>query len=55
MVGPDRDLISPETLESVRRQLGVAHRMLEVSVAQIVLNRPRVLAVVGEQRDADQP
>ena len=47
--------VLPEPLEPVRRKFRVPHRVLDVSVAQVVLNGPRVLAVVGEQRDADQP
>jgi len=41
-------LIPPEASEPIRRQLGIPNRMLNVSVPQVVLNRPRVVAVVRQ-------
>ena len=40
--------VVPEVLEAGRRQLGVAHRVLDVLVAEIGLQGPRVEAVIGE-------
>lgn len=40
--------VFPETLESVRGKLGVTDRMLDVLVAQVVLQCASVMAVVGE-------
>ena len=40
--------VAPEIFEPVRRQLGVAHRVLDVLVAEVGLHRPRVCALVGE-------
>jgi hypothetical protein len=37
----------PEVLEPVRRQLGVAHRVLDVLVPEPNLQRPGVVAGVG--------
>ena len=37
---------APEVLEPVRRQLGVAHRVLDILVAQISLQSPRIAAVI---------
>ena len=39
--------LSPEVLEPVRGQLGVAHRVLDVFVAEPRLQRPGVVAGVG--------
>ena len=38
----------PEVLEAGRRQLGVAHRVLDVAVPQIGLQRAGIDAVIGE-------
>jgi hypothetical protein len=38
---------SPEVLESVRRQLRVANRVLDVFVAQPRLQRPGIVAGIG--------
>ena len=43
-----RGLIAPEIFEPICRQFGVAGGMLNVAVPQIMLDRPRVLAVVGQ-------
>ena len=42
-------LLSPEVLEPVGRQLGVANGMLDVLVPQIGLQRPRVMPFVGQR------
>ena len=38
----------PEPLESIRGKLGVADRVLDILVPEVVLQRARVLAVVGK-------
>src|ERR1700674_1982124 len=42
-------LLAPKVLEPCRRQLGVAHRVLDVPVPEIGLQRPRVMAAVGKR------
>lgn len=42
------DLVAPEPFEPIRRKLGVAHRMHDVSVPEIVLDGPGVVTVVRE-------
>ena len=44
-----RDLISPEILKPRWRQRGVPHRVLDVAVSQIGLERPGVVALVGQR------
>ena len=39
---------SPKVLETVGRHLGVPDRVLNVLVPEVVLQRPRVVAGVGE-------
>ncbi len=45
-------LVLPESVEPVRRKLGVPHRMLNVFVSQVMLDRPGVVAVIGELEPA---
>src|SRR5262249_51701662 len=40
--------ILPEILEPFRRQLGVAHRVLDVLVAEVVLQRARIDTLIRE-------
>jgi len=40
--------VPPEILEPVRRKLGVAHRMLNILVAEPGLQRPGVVPCVGQ-------
>ena len=40
--------ISPEVLEPIRREFGIAGGVLDVAVAQVMLDRPCVLPVVGQ-------
>ena len=40
--------ILPEALQSIRGKLGVTHRVLDVLVSGVVLQRARVMAVVSE-------
>src|SRR6516225_6024629 len=47
--------LSPEVLEPVRGQLGVAHRVLDVFVAEPRLQRPGVVAGIGERVAAAVP
>jgi hypothetical protein len=39
--------LPPEVLEPIRRQLGVAHRVLDVLVPKPCLQRPGVVATIG--------
>ena len=41
---------SPEVLEPARRQLGVSHRVLDVAVAEVSLQRPGIVALVGQRK-----
>ena len=40
--------LTPEVLEPIRRQLGVTHGVLDVFVAEPRLQRPRVVAGIGQ-------
>ena len=40
---------SPEVLELRRRQLSVSHRVLNVLMTQVLLQRPRIVAPVSER------
>jgi hypothetical protein len=40
---------APEIAEPVRRKLGIAHRVLNVLVPEPGLQRPRVVAGIGER------
>src|SRR5262245_47527871 len=40
---------APEVLESVRRQLGVAHRVLDVLVTKVRLQRAGIVASIGQR------
>src|SRR5207248_6628342 len=46
---------APKVLEPMRRQLGVAHRVLDVFVAEPCLQRPGVMAGLGERVAAAVP
>ena len=39
--------VAPEVLEPRRRQFGKAHGVLDVAVAEIGLQRPRIVPLVG--------
>ena len=39
--------LSPEILEPIHRHLGVAHRVLDILVAELVLQRSGVVAIIG--------
>src|SRR5262249_51988785 len=41
-------IIAPKTLETSRRQLSVAHRVLYRLVSQIALDRARIDALIGQ-------
>src|SRR5215813_15506665 len=47
--------LAPEVLEPVRCQLGVTHRVLNVSVPEPSLQRPGVVAGVGQGIAAGMP
>src|SRR5689334_1477843 len=55
VVNPTLGSVFPEVLESVRRQLGIAHSVHDVLVAKVVLQGPRVPPVVGELEAARMP
>jgi hypothetical protein len=44
--------LSPEVLEPGRRHLGVPHRVLDVAVSEVGLQRPGVVARIGEGKAA---
>ena len=46
---------SPEVLEPARRQLGVSHRVLDVAVAEVSLQRSGIVALVGQRKAAGVP
>jgi len=48
-------LIPPKILKPPRRQFGILHRMLDVTMAQEELDRPRILLVVGQLIAAPMP
>jgi hypothetical protein len=43
-----RHSLPPEGLEPIGRQLGVAHRVLDIAVPKVGLQRPGVVAVIGQ-------
>jgi hypothetical protein len=45
----------PEVLEAGRRQFGIAHRVLDVAVPEVSLQRPRVVPSVGQSVTASVP
>ena len=47
--------MSPKIPKARRRQLGVAHRVLDVAVAKVSLQRPRIVTLVGESVTAGMP
>src|SRR5260221_7754143 len=47
--------IAPKIAESVGRKLGISHRVLNVLVAEIVLQGSGVVAIVGELEAARMP
>lgn len=48
MAGRSRLSIFPEVLEAIRRQLGIAGRVLNVAMPEVMLDGAGILAVVGE-------
>src|SRR5262245_735937 len=44
--------VPPKVLESVGRHFGVPHGVLDVLVAEVVLQGPRVVAIIGELEPA---
>src|SRR5262249_22965690 len=50
--GPSTTLIPPKILESVGRHFGVSDGVLNVLVPEVMLQSPRVVAVVGELESA---
>ena len=45
---PLRPSISPEVFKAIRRQLGIAHRVLDVAMAEVGLKSSRIMALVGQ-------
>ena len=45
----------PEILEPRRRQLGIANRVLDILVAEVGLQGPRIVALVGQREAAGVP
>ena len=43
-------VLSPEILEPARRQLSIAHGVLDIPVPEVGLERPRVVALVGQRK-----
>ena len=43
-----RGSVPPEILEAVRREFGIAHRVLDVLVAEPCLQRPRIVPGIGQ-------
>mgnify|MGYP003382024122 CR=1 FL=1 len=50
-----RTLVPPEPLEPVRRKLRVPHRVVDVLVSKVMLQRPGVVAIVGQLEPAGVP
>ena len=48
-------LVPPEVPEPVRAQLGIADRMLDVLVAEVVLQSSSIVAVIGQLEAAGVP
>jgi hypothetical protein len=48
-------LILPKALEPIRTQLGIAHRVRDVFVSEVLLDRARVLALAGELESTGMP
>jgi hypothetical protein len=44
-----RTSLPPEILEARRRQLGIAHRVLDVAVSKVGLERPRIVPSVRQR------
>lgn len=51
----DNVAILPKIPEPIRRQLGVPHRVLDVLVPQVVLDRPGVVPVVRQLEPTPMP
>lgn len=47
--------VPPEILETLRRKLRISHSVLDVLVAQVVLNGPRIVPIIGELVAAGMP
>ena len=48
-------LFPPKVLETRRRQLSVSHGVLNIFVPEVRLQRPRIVASVGERIAAGMP
>ena len=46
------EVSSEEVLEAAGRQLGISHRVLDVLVTEIGLQRPRIVALAGQRETA---
>src|SRR6476619_6147749 len=52
---PSPRSVLPEALETIRRQLRVAHGVHDVLVAEVMLEGPRIPPVIGEFVSAGMP
>jgi hypothetical protein len=52
LFGASTTLIPPKVLEAVGRQFGVPDRVLDVLVPEVVLQGPRVVAIIGQLEPA---
>jgi hypothetical protein len=41
--------LTPEVFEAIRRQLGVAYRMLNIPVTEVALKSPRIMPLIGQR------
>jgi hypothetical protein len=55
LVVPPFALLSPEVLEAIWRQLGVAHHLLDIPMTEIGLQGPRIVALVGQSEATGVP
>ena len=52
LLGASTTLIPPKVLEAIRRHFGVSDGVLDVLVAEVVLQGPRVVAIIGQLEPA---
>ena len=54
-VAPGELSVSPKCLEAVGSQLGVAHRVLDASVPEVRLDRPRIVPGIRQRKAGPMP
>src|SRR5262245_66350954 len=52
LLGASTTLVPPKVLEPVGRHFGVSDRVLDVLVAEVVLQGPRVVTIIGQLEPA---